>query len=311
MSWDFQVVELFLLHFSQACCIESHKLLNGWHDFTFQAQPNTSLFALGSSKDRIILHGVHLFEQIDQEKGYTPKFQKDCGNALQKGGINVGLRGRNKHFQAFALDVHKERPLMSLWCSLNWDLDSDTETAMNGVVRGLRDDHSLTVESRKNDVPRQLENECAARALGDVFELVLRLSNGHEGLERDQQFATARRNRRGGGARQIQAETNAQGERLRMFMLLWILNGMSKARPTKLYPDFKKTLAHAKATASLPTIRRRRTPDQGPVTVDLLAQSPAAKPSAAGAAAAGGRGARRQVLPHHLRQPTHELTTFL
>jgi hypothetical protein len=273
--------------FGDACGFKSHKLLNNSRDIAFQMQPTAWPFALGDATDRIVLHGIHLFEQIDQEKGWTDKFARDCGGCLRDGGIAVGVRGRNKHFQAYTLDVLAERPIMSWRCSMGWKVDADTQGNVNRVVKGLRDDDKLTVEIERVAVPGQLTNECASRALGDVFELALRMSYGHEGLERDLQYSKR------GQKKVIEQQTNVQGERLRMFMQLSIFLGMSMIQtPSSLYPDFMSALNVAKSTVRGDACKR---PCGGGGAVDLLPPSPA---TAAGAGAAGGRGARRQVLHH-------------
>ena len=64
-------------------------------------------------------------------------------------------------------------------------LDADTHKKLTRVVRGVRNDSGPTVAIEEIPVPRQHDNECAASALGDVFELAPRKSNGFEGLDSD------------------------------------------------------------------------------------------------------------------------------
>jgi hypothetical protein len=149
-------------------------------DLEFQMLPTDCPFALRASEHAprsIVLHGIHLFEQIDQEKSCTAKFQIDCGNRLSEGGIAVGVRGRSNHFQAYVLDVQETPPKLSLRCSMGWKMDSDTAECLNKVARGIRKDNGLTVEITNIAVPAQLKNECGPRAVGDACELALRLYN--------------------------------------------------------------------------------------------------------------------------------------
>ena len=283
-------VDLFLLLFSHASRTPSHKLLNHHMDLEFQMLPTDCPFALRASEHAprsIVLHGIHLFEQIDQEKSCTAKFQTDCGNRLSEGGIAVGVRGRSNHFQAYVLDVLETPPKLSLRCSMGWKMDSDTAECLNSVARGIRKDNGLTVEITNIAVPAQLKNECGPRAVGDACELALRLYNGDKGLEGDRELDGASR----AVKKKITVQTNEQGERLRMFMILSIVKSMSAISPP-LYPDILTAIQLARASS------RRGNPSRGQV-VDL-SSSPSAVPASSPAA-------RRQVLhqphPHHL--PTH------
>jgi hypothetical protein len=283
-------VDLFLLLFSHASGTPSHKLLNHHMDLEFRMLPKDCPFALRGSETAprsIVLHGIHLFEQIDQEKRCTAKFQTDCGNRLSEGGIAVGVRGRSNHFQAYVLDVQETPPKLSLRCSMGWKMDSDTAECLNSVARGIRKDNELTVEITNIAVAAQLKNECGPRAVGDACELALRLYNGDKGLEGDRELDGASR----AAKKKITVQTNEQGERLRMFMILSIVKSMSAISPP-LYPDISTAIQLARASS------RRGNPSRGPV-VDL-SSSPSAVPASSPAA-------RRQVLhqphPHHL--PTH------
>ena len=277
MSGDY--VDLFLLLFSDACRMKSHKMLNNWHDVVF-AKPTTCPFSLGEWAGNIVLNGIHLFEQIDHEREFTPKFEKDCGDCLRNSGVVMGVRGRNTHYQAFTLDVRgTEGPVMKARCSMGWNIDADTQTNLNKVVRGVLNDSGATVAIEEIIVPPQLTNECGARALGDVFELALRKSYGFEGLERDRGYIQAR----GAEKRKVTTETNTQGERLRMFMQLSMLKIMSTIDgDSQLFPNFEQALERGKGFLTRSKTSRAQRLEAG--------SSPAA-----GSSPGGGRF-RRQVL---------------
>ena len=291
-------LDMFLKLFGEAGGFKGHKLAN--ESIAFDEKPAVCPFATGDEKDSIVLHGLHLFEQIDLEKSWTEKFARDFDGAFDANQIAVGIRGRSVHFQAFTLHVHKPRPEMSFRCSMDWTLETDTQDRLNKVVQGKRSEPELSVNIRKVPAPMQLSNECACRALGDAFELALNLSHGREGLERDRQFC----NVKGRDKTTIVTKTNQQGERLRLFILLWILRGMSMAHPSCLFPPFEKELAVAKQSL-------RRGKDS--LMIDLSTPPASKRP----AAAADGRKADGQmdkckVLPHRRRPPpAHQPITFL
>ena len=291
-------VDLFLLLFSDACRMKSHKLLNNFHDVVFEAKPTSCPFSLGQGASSIVLNGIHLFEQIDLEGGFTPKFQRDCGTCLRNSGVVMGVRGKDNHYQAFTLDVcGTDRPVLRVRCSLGWKLAADTQKKLIKVVSGVRNDSEPTVAIEEIPVPHQLKNECAARALGDVFELALRKSNGFEGLQRDLEYKQTK----GRAKTKLVENTNEQGERLRMFMQLSMLKTMSMINDASpLFPNFEDALERAKGV--LPRGRRCRVVDMStPSRAQYLedGSSPAGN---------GGRSVRRKVLRHHHHPPTHPPT---
>jgi len=283
-------LDMFLKLFGEAGGFQGHKLEN--ESIAFDEKPAECLFATGHARDSIVLHGLHLFEQIDLEKSWTDKFEKDFRGAFNANQIAVGIRGRSVHFQAFTLHVHKPSPEMTFRCSMDWALDPDTQASLNKVVQGKRSEPALSVNIRKVPAPMQLSNECACRALGDAYELALNISHGREGLERDEHFCKAM----GREQRKIGTKTNEQGERLRMFILLWILRGMSKAR-SPLFPPFETTLESA-----MQSLRRCKHSSM----VDLSTPTAPKRPEVS--SEPDGRTTKRKVLPHHHHQPARPPT---
>ena len=255
-----QYVDLFLRLFCEACGVRSHKLENNHYDLICKKDANICPFAVGDKRASIVVHGVHLFEKIDMEKGWTADFQRDFEGFLVQGQIALGSGPKTCHFQAFTLDV--ERAELSLRCSLDLQLDEDTKSSLQSVLDGRAVRGQPAVEwgaargqstLRINHIsgPHQptsgsLANGCMTHALADAMELVLRVSHGHKGLERDQQCIHATR----AAKRTIKSDTNEQGERLRMFVQLWLLKAMSETVPVALICPFQEALQRAKASLS-------------------------------------------------------------